>query len=230
MLKGSRTPVKLLTTPPVVMRPIESPPRIGEPERAVRPGRDAQRALDAGVGEIGDGAVRGDAADRAVSSIGEPEGAVRPGRDALRIRNGRVGEVGDGSVRRHAADEIPVGEPQVVIGPLRNGTRDNDGPIAPVITGHGPGGCVRSRLRRGQRADDGTAHQQRQQCPCDQRRAHAAPLRIRHFGLHDPTPIRCSRANRIPRHHCNPSEPQRIAGDANEHSGFSVGPKVTNSP
>ena len=44
----------LVTAPPVVMRPMESFARVGEPQGAVRPGRDPARTIDARSGVVGD--------------------------------------------------------------------------------------------------------------------------------------------------------------------------------
>src|SRR5439155_16009536 len=62
-----------------------SRPAFGEPEGAVRPGRDARRrAADAGDGElVRDRPVDGDAADLVRTGLGEPEGAVRAGGDVV---------------------------------------------------------------------------------------------------------------------------------------------------
>src|SRR5256885_5829297 len=76
------------------------PIELGEPQVAIRPGRDAQWLAakfvptPRGQGERGETAAGGDAPD--VSPSGEPEVAIRPGRDADRVAAARGGgELGD---------------------------------------------------------------------------------------------------------------------------------------
>ncbi len=73
-----------VTLPWGVMRPIVLADLLGEPEVAVRTGRDGKEAAgggDAGC-ELGDDALGRDPADAVAALLGEPEVAVRTGRDA----------------------------------------------------------------------------------------------------------------------------------------------------
>ena len=72
-----------VTAPAGVIRPI-LPTGFGEPEVAVRAGRDAGgSAAGRGDRELGDDAGGGDPADLVASGLGEPEVAVGAGRDAV---------------------------------------------------------------------------------------------------------------------------------------------------
>ena len=71
-------------TPAVVMRPILLPHTFGEPQRTVRPRRDAiGEAIGRGDREFGDHTGGRDAADVVALLLGEPQRAVRPRRDAV---------------------------------------------------------------------------------------------------------------------------------------------------
>ena len=70
---------------------------LGEPQVAIRPGRDADgEAIMRMDAELSDAATGSDAPDLA-NEFREPEVAIRPGRDALRHATGRGDrELGDG--------------------------------------------------------------------------------------------------------------------------------------
>src|SRR6266849_4060871 len=53
---------------------------LGEPQVAIRPGRDARRLT--GSRELSDAATGSDAPDLVPKVLGEPQVAIRPGRDA----------------------------------------------------------------------------------------------------------------------------------------------------
>src|SRR5260221_14780469 len=77
------------------------PIKFGEPEVAIRAGRDAQRLTarggptGRGQGGQGGAASGGDAPDAIRKGRGEPRGAIGPGREATRAR-GRGGDRGGG--------------------------------------------------------------------------------------------------------------------------------------
>src|SRR5690348_1000450 len=94
----------------------------GEPDVAVRPGRDPGRGGAPVEGhDIENGSGRRHAANRVEILLGEPEIPVRPGRDPGRAaaRKGRGIEFGEHTGRRHPGDLIPAefGEPDIAIRP-----------------------------------------------------------------------------------------------------------------
>jgi hypothetical protein len=89
--------------------------RLGEPEVAIGPRRDAKRrAVGRRGGKLGDAATGGDAPDLVASGLGEPEVAIGPRRDArrraTRRRNSKLADFagerqGAGSGKGQHADE-----------------------------------------------------------------------------------------------------------------------------
>ncbi len=103
------------------------PKVFGEPQIAIRPGRDADgEATLRGDGELSDEARGSDAPDVVRTDFGEPEVAIRPGGDALSPAIGRGdGESGEAAPGGDAPDVVRTvsGEPEVAIGPGRDAGR-----------------------------------------------------------------------------------------------------------
>ena len=83
-------PVKFVTFPFVVIRPIELLAELAQ--GPIRPGRDPHGPVDASAGEVGDLSAGGDAPDRVVAIVGEPKGAVRPSGYRVRFVDTGAGE------------------------------------------------------------------------------------------------------------------------------------------
>src|SRR5205823_5999256 len=79
---------------------------VGEPEGAVRPGRNSTRAIDAGIRVRGDRTAGADPLDRLVAVVREPEGAVRPGRDRVRAVDAVAAVVGDRAAGGDPPDRV----------------------------------------------------------------------------------------------------------------------------
>jgi hypothetical protein len=162
MLPGFRPALNSVIWPVVGLmlgdRPVRRDPPdrpggavVGEPDVAVRSGRDPEREaarVEAGA-ELGDRPVRPDPSDRLHGAVvAEPHVAVGPHRDRL-VRGARVqagAELGDRAVRRDAADRPgAVGEPEVAVG-ARPDLRD----VAPGVE---PGAELGDLARRGGAGD-----------------------------------------------------------------------------
>ncbi len=138
------------------------PPVLGEPDVAIRAGRDALRVAAKSVltgpwqWEQGGAATGGDAPDAIPKGQGEPQVAIRPGRDAERVAIGRGdGEPGDVALGGDAPDLVRRrGEPQVAIRPggdaIRTALGRGDGELGDGAR-CGPGGSS----AQAQQADTG---------------------------------------------------------------------------
>jgi hypothetical protein len=126
--KGAACPHALLRGDAPDLVPLE----LGEPQVAIRPGRDAQwlaakfSPTGRRQGERSGATTGGDAPDAIEKGQGEPQVAIRPGRDALRPATGRGnGERGEAATGGDAPDRVRSRrEPQVAIGPGRDADRE----------------------------------------------------------------------------------------------------------